>query len=74
MGRRVIVRVDHDICVGNAMCRATAANVFVADANGQSIVADPTAEPLEKILEAAADCPVGAISVADAETHEQLEF
>jgi ferredoxin len=60
MNRRVVVRVDHDVCVGNAMCRAVAGNVFVSDPNG--------------ILEAAADCPVGAISVEDAETHEQLEF
>jgi len=73
MSRRIIVHVDHDVCVGSAMCRAVAAKVFVADASGQSVVADATAEPLEKILEGAADCPVGAISVEDAETHEQLE-
>jgi hypothetical protein len=36
------------------MCRAIAANVFVADENGQSVVADMESEPLEKILEAAA--------------------
>jgi ferredoxin len=74
VSRRVIVRVDHDVCVGNAMCRAVAGNVFVSDPNGQSVVADPTAEPLERILEAAADCPVGAIIVEDAETREQLKF
>jgi ferredoxin len=74
MARRIVVRVDHDLCVGNAMCRAVAANVFVSDENGQSVVADPGAEPLERILEAAAGCPVGAISVEDAEKHESLEF
>lgn len=74
MSRRITVHVDHDVCVGNAMCRALAPNVFVADENGLSVVADPTAEPLEKILEAAADCPVGAISVEDAETNEQIAF
>lgn len=74
MSRRVIVRVDDDICVGNAMCRAVAGSVFVAAENGQSVVADQDAAPLEAILEAAANCPVGAISVEDAETHEHLEF
>ncbi len=74
MARRVNVRVDHNLCVGNAMCRALAPNAFVADENGQSIAADPTAEPLEAILEAAVSCPVGAISVEDADTHEELEF
>jgi ferredoxin len=74
MSRRLSVRVDHDVCVGNAMCRVVAGNVFVSDPNGQSVVADATADPLERILEAAADCPVGAISVEDAETREQLRF
>jgi ferredoxin len=74
MSRRLNFRVDHDVCVGNAMCRAIAGKVFVSDPKGQSVVADPTAERLARILEAAADCPVAAISVEDAETHEQLEF
>jgi ferredoxin len=56
------VRIDQDLCVGNAMCRATAPKTFVADANGQSIVADAD-ESIEVLLEAAADCPVGAIMV-----------
>jgi ferredoxin len=74
MSRRVDVHVDHDLCVGNAMCRAIAPNAFVADAVGQSVAAHPAAEPLETILEAAASCPVEAISVEDAETHERLDF
>ena len=74
MSRRVAAHVDQDVCVGNAMCRALAAQVFVADANGQSVVADPVAAPLEMILQAAADCPVAAISVEDAQTHERLEL
>lgn len=67
-----VVRVDPDVCVGNSMCRATAPNVFVADDNEQSVVADPAADSLEKILEAAANCPVGAIFVEDPDTHEPL--
>src|SRR5438067_12746466 len=30
MVRRLNVRVDHDVCVGNAMCRVVAGNVFVS--------------------------------------------
>jgi ferredoxin len=55
--RRFTVRVDHDVCVGNPTCRAAAPKVFVADSNGQSVVADPEAESLETVLEAAASCP-----------------
>ena len=56
------------------MCRALAASVFVAGPTGQSVVADPSADPLNKILQAAADCPVGAITVQDADTGDQCEF
>lgn len=72
MTRRLDVRVDPDLCVGNAMCRALAERTFVADESGQSVVADPGAEPLEAILQAAEDCPMSAISVTDADTGEQL--
>jgi ferredoxin len=70
--RRFIVKVDQDLCVGNAMCRATAPKVFVEDANGLTTVADSEAESLETVLEAADNCPVAAISVEDAETGEPL--
>jgi len=71
--KRYTVRVDHDLCVGNAMCRATAPNVFVEDAGGQSVVSDPTGDSFEAIMDAAASCPVGAIEVNDAETGEPIE-
>jgi ferredoxin len=72
MTRRFGVRVDPDRCVGNAMCRAALPDVFVEDANGQSVVvgAPPT---LAAALEAAADCPVGAILVEDADTGEPID-
>jgi ferredoxin len=72
--RRVIVQVDHDVCVGNGMCRAAAPTAFVAAPNGQTVVADPDGEPLERLLDAAATCPVGAIAVLDAETGEPVDL
>jgi len=57
-----LVHVDQDVCVGNGMCRALAPNDFVATASGQSVPAD-VATSLERVLEAADMCPVGAISV-----------
>ena len=60
----LIARVDPELCIGNAMCRATAPRVFVADENGQSVVADSSADTPERILQAAEDCPVEAITVA----------
>jgi ferredoxin len=72
MARNLRVRVDHNVCVGNAMCETYAPNVFRLNENRQSEAADPAADSEAKILEAAENCPVSAISVEDADTGEQL--
>jgi ferredoxin len=68
------VHVDHIVCVGNAMCRAVAPTVFVADADNRSSVADSESASRETILEAASLCPVGAIVVEDAATGEPVDY
>ena len=72
MARKLKVWVDHQACVGNAMCKSIAPKVFKLNDNRQSEVVDPAADSEEKILEAAENCPVSAIFVEDAETGEQL--
>jgi ferredoxin len=72
MVRTLRVWVDHNVCVGNAMCETIAPQVFQLNANRQSEVVDPTADTEDKILEAAENCPVSAIFVEDAETGERL--
>ena len=72
MARKLRVRVDHQACVGNAMCEAIAPKVFKLNDNRQSEVVDPAADTEAKIIEAAENCPVSAIFVEDAETGEQL--
>ncbi len=72
MTRRMRIEVDHGRCVGNAMCVATAPGVFAHNENRQSTVIDPAGDPQERILEAAANCPVSAIRLEDAETGEPL--
>jgi ferredoxin len=59
----VKVSVNQDLCVGNAMCRAIAPRAFTASPNGKSIVADPDAEDIEALAEAADTCPVAAIEI-----------
>ena len=66
------VRVDHQVCVGNAMCETIATKTFRLNDNRQSEVTDPQGDSEEKILEAAENCPVSAIFVEDAETGERL--
>lgn len=72
MVRRLDVTVDHDVCVGNGSCLRVAPRAFQHNALRQSEVIDPGGEPEETILEAAANCPVGAIRVAVADSGEQL--
>ena len=72
MAPKLRITVDHDVCVGNAMCETFATKVFVLNDNRQSEVADPEADTVENILEAAENCPVSAIRVVDEETGETL--
>jgi ferredoxin len=72
LARKLKVRVDREVCVGNAMCESFAPHVFRLDENRQSEAVDPNGDSVEKILQAAENCPVSAIFVEDAETGEQL--
>lgn len=72
MARKLRVRVDHNVCVGNAMCTTIAPKVFALNDNRQSEAVDPGGDTAEKILEAAENCPVSAITVEDADTGERL--
>ena len=72
MARKISVSVDHDICVGNAMCITIATKAFKLNDERQAVSADPDDDTEELILEAAENCPVAAITVVDADTGEQL--
>ena len=72
MGRKLNVRVDHDKCMGNAICITIATKTFALNDENQSEALDPQGDSEELVLEAADNCPVGAISVEDAETGETL--
>lgn len=64
--------VDHDKCVGSTMCILTSPSVFALDEKRQSIVVDPAGDTEERVLDAAEQCPMSAITVEDAETGERL--
>lgn len=72
MPRKLRVWVDPTICVGNAMCEAISPTTFRLNEKRQSEAVDPSGDALEKILEAAENCPVSAIFVEDADTGERL--
>ncbi len=72
MPRKLKITVDLNICVGNAMCETFATHTFALNEDRQSTVVNAEGDPEEQVLEAAENCPVTAITVADAETGEQL--
>lgn len=72
MARKLRVWVDPNVCVGNAMCEAIAAACFRLNEKRQSEAVDPAADSVEKILEAAENCPVSAIHVEDVDSGEKL--
>ena len=72
MARKLGVAVDHGLCVGNAMCITIATKGFTLNGDHQAIPADVDADSAELIIDAAENCPVAAILVADANNGERL--
>ncbi len=72
MARKLRIRVDHLLCVGNAMCETFALNVFQLNDDRQSEAVNPKGDPEAQILEAAEHCPMSAIIVEDVDSGEQL--
>jgi ferredoxin len=64
MDRGLTVSVDHNLCVGNGRCLRTAPHVFAHNASRQSEVVNPQGDSESAILDAAENCPVGAITVS----------
>ena len=69
---RLIIRVDGDTCIGSGMCVGTAPLRFAlsSDGHSQPVVAEIDTDPA--VLDAAATCPVEAITILDAATGEPV--
>ncbi len=72
MARRLRVSVDHNKCVGSTICVLTTPKVFALNEKGQSTVLDPDGDTEARIVEAAKQCPLSAITVEDADTGKRL--
>lgn len=57
----VLVRVDHDICVGFSDCVVSAPEVFFLNDDNLAVVVEPDAVDLDTLKQAAGVCPVSAI-------------
>lgn len=62
------VRVDTSLCIGSGMCVGTAPGSFAFDAGQRSRPVSELTGENEAVRDAAASCPVEAITLTDAET------
>lgn len=77
MGRvvtRWVVAVDKDTCIGSAVCVGTAPGRFELDERQRSGPVTAEIDPDEAVRDAAASCPVEAISLADAGTGKSVDL
>ena len=72
MAAKIQVSVNQELCVGNAVCVRISPKVFALNDRRQSQAVNPEGDSSEAVLQAAETCPVGAITVRDADTGEQL--
>lgn len=70
--RSIRIEVDRELCYGFGDCVDYLPRVFKLDDEDKAIVLDASAEPLDRVIEAAGNCPVDAIFIYDDESGEQL--
>jgi len=66
------VTVDRGLCAGSGACRGTMPAVFSDAGDGTTAATDSPVPPDERVLDAAATCPVEAISVTETATGRSL--
>jgi ferredoxin len=71
---RWIVSVDKDTCIGSAVCVGTAPGRFVLDGRQRSGPVAAEIAPDEAVRDAAASCPVEAISLIDADSGTPVDL
>jgi ferredoxin len=62
--------VDHDVCIGSAICVSIAPEVFELDNQGLSQAVNPEAGTDDLLREAAENCPSQAIVLEDDEGNQ----
>ena len=60
---RVYIEVDRGLCIGSGDCVDTAPDDFELDSEEKAVVIDPDGASVDDIVQAAANCPVSAITV-----------
>jgi ferredoxin len=64
---RIQITVDRALCIGSGDCVDTAPDVFQLDEEEKAVVVDPDGASVDDVVQAAGNCPVGAIFVVGEE-------
>ncbi|MFF3287284.1 ferredoxin [Streptomyces sp. NPDC003023] len=72
MADRWYIEVDRSLCIGSGMCVGHAPDGFDLDSARQSHARTDTADANEKLLAAAENCPVEAITLTLADGGEAV--
>ena len=67
-----MIEVDRDLCYGFGDCVSSAPDVFELDDEEKAVVVDPNGASRDDLVEAAANCPVNAITITDRATGETV--
>lgn len=59
--REWTVETDRDRCIGSGTCAFTAPGVFDVDDAGRAVVVGPVVSGDERVRDAVAQCPTGAL-------------
>ena len=66
---RFRIQIDRSLCSGSDSCVDAAPDAIALGPDGLAVARDGDHD--DRVLEAARGCPMGAITVFDAETHDQ---
>jgi ferredoxin len=65
------VEIDRDLCSGFGSCVEDAPEIFELDTSGKATLRVTESDD-RRVLDAAADCPMDAIAVFDAESGDKI--
>ncbi|MEA2493341.1 MAG: ferredoxin [Thermoleophilaceae bacterium] len=68
----LVIEIDRELCYGFGDCVDAAPAVFELDDDEKAIVIDPNGADRDDLVEAAANCPVNAITIVDSGTGETV--
>jgi ferredoxin len=66
----LVIEIDRELCYGFGDCVSSAPGVFELDDEEKAVVIDRNGAARDDLVEAAANCPVNAITITDMGTGE----